>query len=226
MARDRPVHADRVGLLRAGADPASPGPSGRGRPDLSAGSEQPGHVRSATASRWAEPTWAWPRSPTSGTKSSTFALRHATEGIALCRQLVYAAPLATGLAHTLAMIRQATSDPARALKAITEAGQASSRPAKLAQSGPGAASRGCCWPKVTCLARPVVAQDNGARPGRRAEIALANPATWSWPGSCSRRPGPARRSRCWTGSTRPRPPRTGPTPSSRRVRCAGAGAGG
>ena len=51
------------------------------------------------------------------------ALRHATEGIALCRQFVHTTPLAGGLA-TLAMIRQATGDPAGALAAITEAGQA------------------------------------------------------------------------------------------------------
>src|SRR5207342_3936419 len=49
------------------------------------------------------------------------ALRHATEGIALCRQFVFTLPLANGLA-TLAMIRQATGDPAGALEAITEAG--------------------------------------------------------------------------------------------------------
>ena len=35
------------------------------------------------------------------------ALQHVTKGIALCRQLVYAAPLATGLV-TLAWIRQAS----------------------------------------------------------------------------------------------------------------------
>ena len=35
------------------------------------------------------------------------ALRHVTEGIALCRQFVYTPPLAAGLA-TLAWIRQAT----------------------------------------------------------------------------------------------------------------------
>ena len=56
------------------------------------------------------------------------ALRYATEGIALCRQFVYTLPLANGLA-TLAMIRQATGDPAGALAAITEAGQAAPGPA-------------------------------------------------------------------------------------------------
>ena len=58
------------------------------------------------------------------------ALRHVTEGIALCRQFVYTPPLANCLA-TLAMIRQATGDPAGALEAVTEAGQASPGPAGL-----------------------------------------------------------------------------------------------
>ena len=73
------------------------------------------------------------------------ALRHATEGIALCRQFVYTPPLASGLA-TLAMIRQATGDPSGALEAITEAGQASPRPGQLAQSGPGAAGAAAAGP--------------------------------------------------------------------------------
>ena len=34
VARDRPAHPDRVGLVLAGAAPARPGPSGRGRADL------------------------------------------------------------------------------------------------------------------------------------------------------------------------------------------------
>ena len=58
------------------------------------------------------------------------ALRHVTEGIALCRQFVYTPPLANCLA-TLAMIRQAIGDPAGALEAITEAEQASPGPAGL-----------------------------------------------------------------------------------------------
>ena len=48
------------------------------------------------------------------------ALRDVTEGIALCRQLNYVQPLATGLA-TLAWIRQARGDPGGALEAIGEA---------------------------------------------------------------------------------------------------------
>jgi LuxR family transcriptional regulator, maltose regulon positive regulatory protein len=68
------------------------------------------------------------------------ALRHATEGIALCRQFVYTPPLANGLA-TLAMIRQATGDPAGALAAITEAGPASPGPAGLLNPVPAQRAR-------------------------------------------------------------------------------------
>jgi len=68
------------------------------------------------------------------------ALRHATEGIALCRQFVHTTPLANGLA-TLAMIRQATGDPAGALAAITEAGQASPGPAGMLNPVPATRAR-------------------------------------------------------------------------------------
>ena len=68
------------------------------------------------------------------------ALRHATEGIALCRQFVYTPPLAGGLA-TLAMIRQATGDPAGALQAITEADQAAPGPAGLLNPVPAQRAR-------------------------------------------------------------------------------------
>jgi LuxR family maltose regulon positive regulatory protein len=68
------------------------------------------------------------------------ALRHATEGIGLCRQFVYTPPLANGLA-TLAMIRQATGDPAGTLEAITEAGQASPGPAGLLNPVPAQRAR-------------------------------------------------------------------------------------
>ncbi len=68
------------------------------------------------------------------------ALRHATEGIALCRQFVHTTPLANGLA-TLAMIRQATGDPAGALEAITEAGQAAPGPAGLLNPVPAQRAR-------------------------------------------------------------------------------------
>src|SRR5580658_3615401 len=56
------------------------------------------------------------------------ALRQVTEGIALCRQFLYPAPLGTGLV-TLAWIRQAQGDPGGALKAMAEAGRAALGPA-------------------------------------------------------------------------------------------------
>ena len=68
------------------------------------------------------------------------ALRHATEGIRLCRQFVYTTPLANCLA-TLAMIRQATGDPAGALAAIGEARQASPGPAGLLNPVPAQRAR-------------------------------------------------------------------------------------
>ena len=68
------------------------------------------------------------------------ALRHATEAIALCRQFVYTPPLAGGLA-TLAMIRQATGDPAGALETITKAGQASPGPAGMLNPVPAMRAR-------------------------------------------------------------------------------------
>ena len=68
------------------------------------------------------------------------ALRHVTEGIALCRQFVYTPSLATGLV-TLAWIRQATGDPAGALEAIGEAEHASPGPAGLLNPVPAQRAR-------------------------------------------------------------------------------------
>jgi LuxR family transcriptional regulator, maltose regulon positive regulatory protein len=74
------------------------------------------------------------------------ALRQVTEGIALCRQFRYPAPLGTGLV-TLAWIRQAQDDPGGALEAMGEA--------ELAGLGPD----------VTGLLNPV--------PAQRARLLLA-----------------------------------------------------
>jgi LuxR family transcriptional regulator, maltose regulon positive regulatory protein len=68
------------------------------------------------------------------------ALGYVTEGIALCRQLAYTPPLATGLA-TLAWIRQATGDPASAQEAIGEAIQAAPGPAGLLNQVPAQRAR-------------------------------------------------------------------------------------
>jgi LuxR family maltose regulon positive regulatory protein len=59
------------------------------------------------------------------------ALDHASEGVALCRQLAYGQWLGTGLA-TLARVRQARGDQAGALAAIGEAEQAVPNPEEIA----------------------------------------------------------------------------------------------
>ena len=71
VARDRPAHADRMGLVRAGADPARPGPAGRSRADLRAGPGQPGHAQADRRQPRVRAMRAWPRSPTSGTNSTS-----------------------------------------------------------------------------------------------------------------------------------------------------------
>ena len=144
------------------------------------------------------------------------ALRHATEGIALCRQFVYTPPLANGLA-TLAMIRQAAGDPAGALEAITEAGQAAPGPAGLLNPVPARRAR-LLLAQGDLPAATRFAQDNGLGPDDERPTP-ANPGIWCWPGSCSPRTGPARRWRCWTGCTPRRSPRAGPAASSRPARC-------
>ena len=68
------------------------------------------------------------------------ALRHASEGIRLCRQFAYTPPLAAGLAR-LAWIRQASGDPAGALEAIGEATQAALGPAALLNPVPAQHAR-------------------------------------------------------------------------------------
>jgi LuxR family transcriptional regulator, maltose regulon positive regulatory protein len=97
------------------------------------------------------------------------ALRHATEGIALCRQFVYTPPLAGGLA-TLAMIRQATGDPAGALEAITEADQAAPGPAGLLNPVPARRAR-LLLAQGDLPAATRFAQDNGLGPDDEPDYA-------------------------------------------------------
>ena len=97
------------------------------------------------------------------------ALRHATEAIALCRQFVYTPPLAGGLA-TLAMIRQATGDPAGALEAITEAGQAAPGPAGLLNPVPARRAR-LLLAQGDLPAATRFAQENGLGPDDEPDYA-------------------------------------------------------
>ena len=109
----------------------------------------------------------WPRSPTSGTNSTP---RCGTRpGIALCRQFVYTPPLADGLA-TLAMIRQATGDPAGALEAITEAGQAAPGPAGLLNPVPAQRAR-LLLAQGDLAAAARLAQENGLGPDDEPDYA-------------------------------------------------------
>ena len=97
------------------------------------------------------------------------ALRHATEGIALCRQFVYTPPLAGGLA-TLAMIRQATGDPAGALEAVAEADQAAPGPAGLLNPVP-ARRAWLLLAQGDLAAAARFAQDNGLGPDDEPDYA-------------------------------------------------------
>ncbi len=97
------------------------------------------------------------------------ALRHATEGIALCRQFVNRVALADGLA-TLAMIRQATGDPAGALEAITEADRVSPGPAGLLNPAPARRAR-LLLAQGDLAAAASFAQDNGLGPDDEQDYA-------------------------------------------------------
>ena len=68
------------------------------------------------------------------------ALHHVSQGIPLCRQWVYALPLASGLV-TLAWVRQATGDPAGAMAAMSEAGQVAPGAAGLLNPVPAQRAR-------------------------------------------------------------------------------------
>jgi LuxR family maltose regulon positive regulatory protein len=137
------------------------------------------------------------------------AVRHLTEGIEPCRQLIFAQPVAAGLA-TLAWVRQAQGDPAGALDAMEEAARVAPGlgvasllnpvPAQrarllLAQGDLAAAAR---WTRQRGL-RP---DDQPSYPGSRS--------TWCWRVCCSPRTCPTRLSGCWSGCWRARSPRAGP----------------
>ena len=113
------------------------------------------------------------------------ARRHVTEGIASCRQLAYAQPLAVGLA-TLAWIRQAEGDPIGAVEAMDEAMRVVPGPGVASLLNPVPAQRA-----RLLLAQGEIAQASelgaGARraSGRRADLSERARV----PGAC---PGAAR----------------------------------
>jgi LuxR family maltose regulon positive regulatory protein len=97
------------------------------------------------------------------------ALRHATEGIALCRQFVYGVALADGLA-TLALTRLATGDTAGALEAITEVSEASPGPAGLLNPAPARRAR-LLLAQGDLAAAASFAQENGLGPDDEPDYA-------------------------------------------------------
>jgi LuxR family maltose regulon positive regulatory protein len=92
------------------------------------------------------------------------ALRLVTDGIAICRQFRYPAPLGRGLA-TLAWIRQAHGDPGGALNAMDEAGRTALGPGVTGLLNPVPAQR----------ARLLLAQGDVAGAARWAEERGLNP---------------------------------------------------
>ena len=130
------------------------------------------------------------------------ALRHVTDGIALCRQLAYTPPLAAGLV-TLAWIRQLTGDPAGALEAIGEAAQAAPGPPGLLNPVPAQRGR-LLLAQGDLAAAARFAQDNGLGPGRPVGL----PARTGLP---TAGPGPARTRPAWPG-----PGAAGPAGRGRR----------
>ena len=142
------------------------------------------------------------------------ALRLVTEGIELCREFLYPAPLGIGLV-TLAWVRQAQGDPGGALEAMDEAGRAALGPGVTGLLNPVPAQR----------ARLLLAQGDVAAAARWTEERGLGPG--DEPGY-PRKPEylvlarvllaqdrPARRSRSWKECSRRRPAKAGRAASSR-----------
>ena len=146
------------------------------------------------------------------------ALEHATDGIALCRQLAYTPPLATGLV-TLAWIRQAQGDQAGALDALGEAERVQLSPVMVGLINPVPAERARLALARATSTPPSAGSGPAASPPRTTPATRASASTWSWPGCCSPTGRPSRRSGCWNGCMPRRPPRGGPAASSRSRAC-------
>ncbi len=146
------------------------------------------------------------------------AFDHATKGVALCRQLAFIPPRATGLA-ILARIRQAHGETAAALEAMGEAGQVELSPQVVPLFNPVPSQR----------ARLLLAQGDVGAAAEWAKAAGLSPEDepdyarsrriWPWRACYSPRAVPARHSRCWRGCWPPRRARAASAASSRFRRC-------
>ena len=219
LARDRPADPGRVGLRPPGPGPARPGPARRG-------------AREPTRRRWrltAEP--GRPAMPAAGVAyvgmaevayerdELDAALDHATQGVALARQLGWTLPLVAGLT-ILARIRQAQGDPPPPWRR-------SGRPSRSSRATRWSACWTPCrpvragWPWPTAGSTPPPAGIRQRGLGRRgpSPATRASASTWSWRGCCSPSRHPNGRSACWNaGPPWPRP-RGGPRAASSSRRC-------
>src|SRR5262249_40219344 len=161
------------------------------------------------------------------------AYEHAARGIALCRQLGYTQPLATGLA-LLARIRWAQGDTAGALDTIGQAERVGLSPQVAALHNPVPAWRGpppvaprpARTPPPPAPPPPAAGREpppggpaSGGCGPARSRATRGNVTTWRWRGCCSPNTPPARRSGSSTASTPRRRPSSGPAASSKRRRC-------
>jgi LuxR family maltose regulon positive regulatory protein len=146
------------------------------------------------------------------------ALRHATQGVGLCRQLAYPLPLVAGLAM-LAWIRQAQGDRAGALEAIAEAERVQvSPPWSPCSTRCRRCGRGCCSPTARS-AKPATGSGSAALRPTTSPATRARPSTWCWPACCWPNTHPTGQLDCWSGCMTWPWPRDGPAASSRCGRC-------
>ena len=117
------------------------------------------------------------------------ALRHVTEGIALCRQFVYTPPLATRPGDT-------GVDPAGRRRSGRGTGGDRARPSRPRRARPACSTRsrrsgpGCCWPRAT-WPQPRAGRRRPASAPTTSRTTRASRDIWCWPGSCWPRTGPA-----------------------------------
>ena len=185
---DRRAHADRLGLVASSVlIQLAQGPWMRPCWTCRAGPGQP-WSRPAGRPPAAGPSYAVLADIAYQRDELDSALRHATEGIALCRQFLHP-PAGQWPGHP----GDGSGRPRRSGRG---AGGDPPRPSRLHRARRGPLTRsppggpGCCWPRVTWPQRPV-SRKRTASARTMSQTMPASPGTWCWPGSCSPRTGPA-----------------------------------